>query len=246
MIFEHFDHLIFNQSEYGTTVYIGACFRIWVHFVTMQLKVIVTQNFVSDPVGACVVKSKRKFFLNQEAWHKLQGLRSVLEQNEEGHFSLKGGEYQLNEKLSVHIPEAGNQFELCSGEQSILLNIQEYKYLVSHADIPKEELLGLYVFREMLEAGLDKIMKSLIHKKVLDAEDVLGSLFDVFFDTAIPHARTFIKQLAEEAYGNSYIIQSPFETYKLVMEKHLPSMKKELTPGVRANVAKFSSNSGQP
>ena len=201
----------------------------------MQLTVIVTTDFVSKPRGACLAKSKTNLFLDQDAWKKLQDLRSILELNEAGLFSLKGGEYQLDENLLAHIPDAGNQFELRSADQSMLLDIEEYKYLVSHADMPKEELLGLYVFKEMVESCLDKMIENLLSKNLVDAVEILDNLFETFFTYAIPYAPRFIKQLAEEAYRNSFILEHPHDTYKLVMDKHLQSIKKELTPRITAN-----------
>lgn len=233
----HFDHMTSNQSEFRITAYIGVRFRIWLHFVIMQLTVIVSTDFVSNCKAACLAKSVTHLFLDQVAWQKLQDLRSILEQNEAGVFSLKGGEWQLIEDLSIHIPDTGDQFVLRASDQSMLLDIQEYKYLVSHADMPKEELLGLYVFKEMVKSHLDKVIANLLSKNLVDAMEILDNLFDTFFKVAIPYAARFIKHLAEEAYRNSFILEHPHDTYKLVMDKHLSSIKKELTPRFTAPVA---------
>ena len=200
----------------------------------MHLTVKMVPDCEPNPEGVILEKSptfEMPFLLSGEAWQKLQSLRSILETSENGQFCLKEGDWQLDKSIVIHVSPCRNQLQLRSANKSMILDLEDYKYLVLHADVHKEVLLGIHVLKDMIKCHIKDLRENqpFVHYDTVHETMRAPRLFaEEHFSSAIPPATKFIKTLAEEADRNSFTLKQPHDTYRAVLKNHLNTVKEDI------------------
>jgi len=187
-----------------------------------------------DDDGVTLEKSsphQAPIHLSPNAWQKLLSLRSILEtRDNHGQFCLLEGCQRLDHYTFIFVPESKTCMRLRNDDDNVLmqLDLEEYKYLISHADLQQEVVLGIRVAKEMIE----NFMLDSFRKKIpVECKTVHESMRAPYafayghFTSAIPPATKFIRHLAEEADKCGFILQQPHDTYKAVLEIHMEMIK---------------------
>jgi len=169
--------------------------------------------------------------LTSKAWQTLLCLKAALETAENGQFCFTEGEWQLDESIIIQVPASKKHLRIYTANESMILDFEEYRYLVKHAVMQKELILGIQVTKDMITTHIADLKKkeTIVHYKTVHESMKAPKLFaEEHFSSGIPTAIKFIRKLAEEADRNSFIIEQPHDTYKTIIAAHIQTIKQEV------------------